>query len=54
MTRSRTAALAVWAGVFAAGSASAQGRLQSGDFLKLRSVAQVQLSPDGSRAAYVV
>jgi dipeptidyl aminopeptidase/acylaminoacyl peptidase len=35
-------------------SAGAQSRLQSSDFLKLRSVAQVQLSPDGSRAAYVV
>jgi dipeptidyl aminopeptidase/acylaminoacyl peptidase len=35
-------------------TASAQSRLQTSDFLKLRSVAQVQLSPDGSRAAYVV
>jgi dipeptidyl aminopeptidase/acylaminoacyl peptidase len=36
-------------------AASAQGdRLQSGDLLKLRSVAAVQVSPDGQRVAYVV
>jgi dipeptidyl aminopeptidase/acylaminoacyl peptidase len=34
--------------------ASAQDRLQPVDFLKLRSVTQVQLSPDATRAAYVV
>src|SRR5262249_25134270 len=38
----------------AAAPASAQNRLQSSDFLKLRSVAAVQLSPDGRRIAYVV
>src|SRR5262245_10628969 len=37
-----------------AAPASAQGRLQSSDLLKLRSVAAVQLSPDGRRVAYVV
>jgi dipeptidyl aminopeptidase/acylaminoacyl peptidase len=37
-----------------AAAVSAQTRLQSGDLLKLRSVAGVDLSPDGSRAAYVV
>jgi dipeptidyl aminopeptidase/acylaminoacyl peptidase len=35
-------------------TASSQGRLQSSDLLKLRSVTAVQLSPDGTRAAYVV
>lgn len=36
-------------------NASAQAkRLQGGDYLKLRAVAAVDLSPDGTRAAYVV
>ena len=34
--------------------ASAQGALQSGDLLKLRSVSGVQISPDAARVAYVV
>ena len=34
--------------------ASSQARLQSSDLLKLRSVTGVQLSPDGTRVAYVV
>ena len=38
----------------AAASAFAQTGLQSGDLLKLRSVGGVQLSPDGTRVAYVV
>src|SRR5262245_36824855 len=33
---------------------SSQTRLQSSDLLKLRAVTAVQLSPDGTRAAYVV
>ena len=37
-----------------AGSAAAQGRLQSSDFLKLRSVGAVQWSPDGTRIAYTI
>ena len=41
-------------GVLAAVSVSAQARLQSSDLLKLRSVNAVHLSPDGTRAAYVV
>src|SRR6266853_1918735 len=40
--------------VLLAASASAQGRVQSNDLIKLRSVAGVQLSPDGARVAYVV
>ena len=35
-------------------AAWAQGRLQSSDLLRLRSVSAVQLSPDASRVAYVV
>src|SRR5262245_23588398 len=35
-------------------AAFSQTRLQSSDLLKLRSVTAVQLSPDGTRAAYVV
>jgi dipeptidyl aminopeptidase/acylaminoacyl peptidase len=35
-------------------SAAAQARLQSSDLLKLRSVSGVQVSPDGTRLAYVV
>jgi len=35
-------------------SAAAQPRLQSSDFLKLRSVGNVQWSPDGSRIAYTI
>jgi len=35
-------------------AASSQNRLQSSDLLKLRSVTTVQLSPDGTRVAYVV
>jgi dipeptidyl aminopeptidase/acylaminoacyl peptidase len=35
-------------------AASSQRRLQSSDLLELRSVTSVQLSPDGTRAAYVV
>src|SRR5262247_4092714 len=35
-------------------AAGSQTRLQSSDLLKLRSVTAVQLSPDGTRAAYVV
>lgn len=53
-----TSTLRVVAGVIAASaiasSVPAQGRLQSSDFLALRSVGGVQLSPDGSRVAYVV
>jgi dipeptidyl aminopeptidase/acylaminoacyl peptidase len=37
-----------------AASAAAQGRLQSSDFVKLRSVGNVQWSPDGARIAYTV
>ena len=37
-----------------ASGASAQTRLQSGDLLKLRNVAGVQVSPDATRVAYVV
>lgn len=40
--------------VTVAASASAQGRLQSSDFLELRSVGAVQWSPDGTRIAYSV
>ena len=36
------------------GTAFAQDRLQSSDLLKLRSIAAVSLSPDGSRMAYVI
>jgi len=53
MIRSHVLVVAVGISV-AAATGYAQGRLQSGDFLRLRSVAQVQLSPDGSRVAYVV
>ncbi len=42
------------AAAFASGIAGAQTGLRSGDWLKLRSVSAVRLSPDGSRAAYVV
>ncbi len=35
-------------------SAAAQARLQSGDFFKVRSVGNVQWSPDGSRIAYTI
>src|SRR5262245_50212724 len=35
-------------------TATSQTRLRSSDLLKLRSVTAVQLSPDGTRAAYVV
>jgi len=58
MEISMTSTLRVVAGVIAASaiasSVPAQGRLQSSDFLALRSVGGVQLSPDGSRVAYVV
>jgi dipeptidyl aminopeptidase/acylaminoacyl peptidase len=37
-----------------AASAAAQGRLQSSDLFKLRSVGNVQWSPDGSRIAYTI
>ncbi len=37
-----------------AASAAAQGRLQSSDFRKLRSVGAVQWSPDGTRIAYTI
>src|SRR5262245_38245515 len=40
--------------VAVAAPASAQGRLQSSDFLKLRSVGGVQWSPDGTRIAYTI
>ena len=40
--------------VLAAAGAGAQDRLQSSDLLKLRSVGGVQVSPDGTRVAYVV
>jgi dipeptidyl aminopeptidase/acylaminoacyl peptidase len=40
--------------VLAAAGAAAQDRLQSSDLLKLRSVGGVQVSPDGTRVAYVV
>jgi dipeptidyl aminopeptidase/acylaminoacyl peptidase len=46
--------LAVAAFVAAASTAEAQSRLQSADLLKLRSVATVQVSPDGTRVAYTV
>ena len=36
------------------GTAFAQDRLQPSDLLKLRSIAAVSVSPDGSRAAYVI
>jgi dipeptidyl aminopeptidase/acylaminoacyl peptidase len=38
----------------AAGVAGAQDRLTSSDLLKLRSVGGVQVSPDGTRVAYVI
>src|SRR5450432_901800 len=38
----------------AATAAFGQTGLQSGDLLKLRSVASMQVSPDGTRVAYVV
>jgi dipeptidyl aminopeptidase/acylaminoacyl peptidase len=38
----------------AAGPVSAQSRLTSSDFLKLRSVGSVQWAPDGTRLAYAV
>src|SRR5262249_14058235 len=38
----------------AAPEVAAQGRLQSSDLIRLRSVAAVQLAPDGRRVAYVV
>jgi dipeptidyl aminopeptidase/acylaminoacyl peptidase len=38
----------------AASITAAQGRLQSSDLLKLRSVFAVQVSPDGTRVAYTV
>ena len=37
-----------------ASGAHAQGGLQSGDLLKLRSVSGVQVSPDAARVAYTV
>lgn len=37
-----------------AGAASAQARLQSTDFLRLRAVGAVQWSPDGTRIVYTV
>ena len=37
-----------------AGSAAAQGKFQSSDFHKLRSVGAVQWSPDGTRIAYTI
>jgi dipeptidyl aminopeptidase/acylaminoacyl peptidase len=40
--------------VFSAGVAGAQDRLASSDLLKLRSVGGIQVSPDGTRVAYVV
>ncbi len=40
--------------MLAAGVAGAQDRLTSSDLLKLRSVGGVQVSPDGTRVAYVV
>jgi len=40
--------------VAAASTATAQNRLQSADLLTLRSVAGVQVSPDGTRVAYTV
>jgi len=40
--------------VAAASTAAAQNRLQSADLLTLRSVAGVQVSPDGTRVAYTV
>jgi dipeptidyl aminopeptidase/acylaminoacyl peptidase len=45
---------AVFLFVTVAASAFAQGRLQSSDFLELRSVGAVQWSPDGARIAYTV
>src|SRR5262245_64366464 len=54
MTGLRTGAFLAVVVSCAVSTASAQGRLQTSDFLRLRSVTQVQLSPDGSRAAYVV
>ena len=53
MTR-RPAAVFLLLFVTAAASAFAQGRLQSSDFLELRSVGAVQWSPDGARIAYTV
>jgi dipeptidyl aminopeptidase/acylaminoacyl peptidase len=50
----RTTQLIACAMFLAAADAAAQGALQSGDLLKLRSVAGVQVSPDAARVAYVV
>ena len=50
----RPAAVFLLLFVTAAASAFAQGRLQSSDFLELRSVGAVQWSPDGARIAYTV
>ena len=54
MCSSRRLAVAVILMLALDAVASAQARLQSGDFLKLRSVGAVQWSPDGTRIAYTV
>ncbi len=54
MCMSRRLAIAVILVLALDAVASAQARLQSGDFLKLRSVGAVQWSPDGTRIAYTV
>ena len=53
MLLSRTFITSVALGA-AASITAAQGRLQSSDLLKLRSVFAVQVSPDGTRVAYTV
>ena len=54
MCMSRRLAIAVILVLALDAVASAQARLQSSDFLKLRSVGAVQWSPDGTRIAYTV
>jgi dipeptidyl aminopeptidase/acylaminoacyl peptidase len=47
-------AAAILASALAPDAGAQAGRLQSGDLLKLRSVGDIQFSPDGTRIAYTV
>jgi dipeptidyl aminopeptidase/acylaminoacyl peptidase len=53
-TMTRTARFLACAIFLVVADAAAQGPLQSSDLLKMRSVAAIQVSPDGARVAYVV
>ena len=53
-TMTRTARFLACGIFLVVADAAAQGPLQSSDLLKMRSVAAVQVSPDGARVAYVV